>query len=193
MRNLYKLFLSTLILTASASIVYSQNFPGYQGSQYSPSDRSRGGSFQQDQADRGYNQSRTDQGNFRNQDESDSQNPNNRFMNSPSNSMQNPQNPSFNRFSNANNPRMNSNRMIADSTSQATAEDTDSAIVQQIRDRLKDDHYLAESSKNIQITSTDGNVGLRGTVHSNEEKTRIESIVKNINGVKNVGNNLQVQ
>src|SRR5262249_4943724 len=81
-------------------------------------------------------------------------------------------------------------RMIAD---QPMGTDTDSMIIQKIRERLNNDAYLSESSKNIQITATDGYVGLRGTVHSNEEKSRIGSIAKNINGVKDVGNNLRVE
>lgn len=70
---------------------------------------------------------------------------------------------------------------------------TDNEIILRIRERLNNDPYLSESAKRIQITSTDGYVGLRGLVHSTEEKNRIESLTKNIDGVKNVGSNLVIK
>lgn len=69
----------------------------------------------------------------------------------------------------------------------------DNSIVDQIRQKIQQDNYLSEGAKNIQVSSEDGYVGLRGFVHSNEEKNRLESISKNISGVKKVSSNLEIK
>jgi osmotically-inducible protein OsmY len=64
-------------------------------------------------------------------------------------------------------------------------------LTQRIRTQLRNDSPQAQ---NIRIeTSPDGNVTLRGTVSSRDEKNSIEKQVEAISGVKDVDNKLEVQ
>lgn len=90
------------------------------------------------------------------------------------------QNPNTTIQSNSQNPN----------TSDINASSND--ISRRIRTALQSDNTLSDAAKNIQISVDGGTVTLTGSVASTTEKSRIESTIKRINGVRNVTNNLDV-
>ncbi|MEH8021998.1 BON domain-containing protein [Rheinheimera metallidurans] len=66
----------------------------------------------------------------------------------------------------------------------------DTSLNLTITEALQRDSLFAHS--NIAVTSSKGQVKLNGTTASMEDKNRATDIVKNINGVVGVQNNLQV-
>jgi hypothetical protein len=70
----------------------------------------------------------------------------------------------------------------------------DIKIVSNIRRAIMDDNSLSMTAKNIKvITAPGGAVTLRGPVNSAEERTKIEAKVREIAGVTNVTNELEVK
>jgi hyperosmotically inducible protein len=92
----------------------------------------------------------------------------------------------------------NTGRNAADKdTGAKTAQDQpeneqDRTISQEVRKAVTSDDSLSTDAKNVKIVTTDGTVTLRGPVKSEKEKTEIESKAKQIAGVKNVENQLEV-
>jgi hyperosmotically inducible periplasmic protein len=70
--------------------------------------------------------------------------------------------------------------------------EADRTITQNIRKALTSDDSLSTNAKNIKIISNEGVVTLRGPVNSEKEKAAIEAKAKQIAGVKNVDNQLEV-
>lgn len=71
--------------------------------------------------------------------------------------------------------------------------DVDIQTTKRIRKALMDDDTLSTNAKNIKvITEKNGNVFLRGPVESDQEKKQIESIVRDVEGVRNINNKLEV-
>lgn len=68
----------------------------------------------------------------------------------------------------------------------------DRAITQQVRQLAVKDDSLSTAAKNVKIVTIDGVVTLRGPVKSAEEKTTLASFAKNVEGVKRVDNELEV-
>jgi osmotically-inducible protein OsmY len=68
----------------------------------------------------------------------------------------------------------------------------DRTLTQQIRSRLMDDDSLSTNAKNIKVITNEGIVILRGPVNSKDEKARIILIVKDVSGIKNVNDQLEV-
>ena len=68
----------------------------------------------------------------------------------------------------------------------------DNAVVQQVQQQLRQDPTLAPLVPNLQISFQNGTLMLAGNVPSEQEKSRIETIVKSTSGVVNVNNQLQV-
>ena len=68
----------------------------------------------------------------------------------------------------------------------------DFELTQDIRDKLLNDPSLSTDAQNILVSVTDRNVVLTGTVKSNSEKSKVESIVHKIKGVRRVSNKLQI-
>ncbi len=68
----------------------------------------------------------------------------------------------------------------------------DLAITQQVRQLVVKDDSLSSAAKNVKIITTEGVVTLRGPVKSNEEKTTLAGFAKNVDGVKRVDNQLEV-
>lgn len=69
---------------------------------------------------------------------------------------------------------------------------TDRAITQRVRDAVMDDDSLSGSAKNLNITTTEGVVTLRGPVQSSSEKSKVDALVKKVDGVKRVDNQLEI-
>jgi hyperosmotically inducible periplasmic protein len=70
--------------------------------------------------------------------------------------------------------------------------EADRTITQSVRKALTSDDSLSTNGKNVKVITSDGNVTLRGPVKSDKEKSEIESKAKQIAGVKNVDNQLEV-
>lgn len=69
----------------------------------------------------------------------------------------------------------------------------DEAITMTVLDNLRNTPYLSYSAKNIQVMTKDGKVTLKGKVANKNEKNLVEYIVKNIEGVKSVSNDLSTE
>ena len=70
--------------------------------------------------------------------------------------------------------------------------EADRTITQNIRKALTADDSLSTNAKNVKIITNDGTVTLRGPVKSEKEKADIEAKAKQVAGVKNVDNQLEV-
>lgn len=68
---------------------------------------------------------------------------------------------------------------------------SDERIREDVSDRLTDDWRVDAS--NIEVSVSNGEVTLSGTVDSREAKRRAEDCVENVSGVRNVQNNIRVQ
>jgi hyperosmotically inducible periplasmic protein len=70
--------------------------------------------------------------------------------------------------------------------------EADRKITQEVRKSIVDDDKLSTSAQNVKIITNDGQVTLRGPVKTEEEKKAIESKAKQVAGVKNVENQLEI-
>ena len=70
--------------------------------------------------------------------------------------------------------------------------EADRTITQNIRKVITSDDSLSTNAKNVKIITNDGTVTLRGPVKSEKEKADIEAKAKQVAGVKNVDNQLEV-
>jgi osmotically-inducible protein OsmY len=68
---------------------------------------------------------------------------------------------------------------------------SDDRIREDINDRLTDDYYIDASE--IEVTVSNGEVTLSGTVMSRQVKRRAEDIAEDVSGVRHVQNNLRIQ
>ena len=70
--------------------------------------------------------------------------------------------------------------------------EADRTITQNIRQAITADDSLSINAKNVKIITNDGLVTLRGPVKSEKEKADIEAKAKQVAGVKNVDNQLEI-
>lgn len=70
--------------------------------------------------------------------------------------------------------------------------EVDRKITQEIRQAITSDDKLSTNAQNVKIVAKDGNVTLRGPVKSEQEKIEIEKKAKQVAGVKNVENQLEI-
>jgi len=70
--------------------------------------------------------------------------------------------------------------------------ESDRSITQQARQGVVKADEVSVSGKNVKIITVDGVVTLRGPVESAREKTEIAKIVKHVDGVKRIDNQLEV-
>lgn len=105
---------------------------------------------------------------------------------------QQPQN-SYNQGYNQGNPQ-NPQRQYSSNDNRAYNENTrtSNSTEDAVRTKLQNDTSLSRNARNVEVSEQDGKVSLYGTVASEAEKTKVESIVKQVNGVKSVSNNLTV-
>jgi osmotically-inducible protein OsmY len=68
----------------------------------------------------------------------------------------------------------------------------DRQITAEVRKAVTSDDSLSTEAKNVKIITNDGTVTLRGPVKSAKEKSDIEAKAKQVAGVKNVDNQLEV-
>jgi hyperosmotically inducible protein len=72
------------------------------------------------------------------------------------------------------------------------ANEGDRTITQQIRSNVVKADEMSMNGKNVKIITVDGVVTLRGPVESAREKKDIANIVKHVDGVKRIDNQLEV-
>lgn len=70
--------------------------------------------------------------------------------------------------------------------------ETDRAITQAVRQGINSNPSLSLNAKNVKIITVNSLVTLRGPVDSEEERTLIVRIAKDVGGVMNVDNQLEV-
>jgi len=87
----------------------------------------------------------------------------------------------------ASNPSITSS---APSAAQTSA--PDQALAQRIASSLREDSSLAATAPNITVEVNNGTVTLKGSVNSQQQRSEIESKVRNTTGVTQVVNNLEV-
>jgi osmotically-inducible protein OsmY len=68
---------------------------------------------------------------------------------------------------------------------------SDERIKEDVNDRLSDDYYIDASEVEVSVSNTE--VTLTGTVNSREDKRRAEDIAESVSGVTNVENRLRVK
>lgn len=68
----------------------------------------------------------------------------------------------------------------------------DRTITQNVRKAITEDDTVSTNGKNVKIITVDGKVTLRGPVQSEKEKSNIAGKAKQIAGVKNVDNQLEI-
>jgi hyperosmotically inducible periplasmic protein len=68
----------------------------------------------------------------------------------------------------------------------------DRGITQNVRKAITEDDSLSTDAKNVKIITADGKVTLRGPVKNEKEKSDIEQKAKQVAGVKNVDNQLEI-
>jgi hyperosmotically inducible protein len=92
----------------------------------------------------------------------------------------------------------NSGRNVRDRDNQTktsgdqSESEPDRTITQNIRAAITADDSLSTNGKNVKIITSDGTVTLRGPVKSDKEKAAIEAKAKQVAGVKNVDNQLEI-
>lgn len=70
--------------------------------------------------------------------------------------------------------------------------DADRDLTQKIHQSILDDNSLSTNAKNVKIITMNGVVTLRGPVDSEKEKSEVGKKAKEIPGVKNVDNQLEI-
>jgi len=70
--------------------------------------------------------------------------------------------------------------------------EADRTITQSLRKAITDDDSISTNGKNVKVVTIDGTVTLRGPVKSEKEKADIGAKAKQIAGVKNVDNQLEI-
>lgn len=69
----------------------------------------------------------------------------------------------------------------------------DAQLQASVRKAIADDTSLSDSARHATVIVSDGAVVLRGKAKDDKEKTRIEQLVRNVAGVKELTNELELQ
>lgn len=84
----------------------------------------------------------------------------------------------------------------SDPSQTSTAQPNDKSDVKlaaAVRRAITKDSSLSTLGHNVKILAANGSVTLRGPVKSDDEKSKIESLVRSVNGVQQVTNDLDVK
>ena len=73
-----------------------------------------------------------------------------------------------------------------------TMSDSDHALAQRVEQALREDTTLATAAHHIQVHVSEGQVTLRGSVSSQQEKRDLESKAQQVTGVTQVNNQLTI-
>lgn len=74
----------------------------------------------------------------------------------------------------------------------ASMTDADRALAQRVEETLRQDMTVASAAQNIQVHAMNGEVTLRGSVSSEQEKTNLATAAQKVAGVTKVNNELEV-
>jgi len=74
----------------------------------------------------------------------------------------------------------------------AAMSDADRALAQRVEEALRQDTTVASAAQNIQVHAMNGEVTLRGSVSSEQEKTNLASAAEKVPGVTRINNQLEV-
>lgn len=69
----------------------------------------------------------------------------------------------------------------------------DDVITATVTQNLRSTPYFSDAARNLQVMTKDGKVTLKGKVANKNERYQIEYMVKNVEGVKSVSNDLQTE
>ncbi|HKO93399.1 MAG TPA: BON domain-containing protein [Polyangiaceae bacterium] len=72
------------------------------------------------------------------------------------------------------------------------ASEADQRVTREIQQALSDDARLAMVAKEVEITTLDGVVTLRGPVKSREEKAQVAAVAQRVNGILRIDNRLDI-
>lgn len=100
-----------------------------------------------------------------------------------------------NSSSSSRNTSWSDTKNLTNSKYTSTSENTpasDEHIAKKIRWLLHNDASLSNESKTVQVNVNGGKVRLTGAVNNADDKNKIESLVKQVNGVTSVSNELNV-
>lgn len=70
---------------------------------------------------------------------------------------------------------------------------SDQAVTEQVRQRLASDEWFSPMAREIDVTTLSGVVTLRGSVQSEDERQAVLDAVRNVHGVRNVNDELEVR
>jgi len=70
--------------------------------------------------------------------------------------------------------------------------DTDQVLARKVQDTLRQDAAVASAAQHVQVHAKNGEITLRGSVSSQEEKAALENKAEQISGVSSVNNQLTV-
>jgi osmotically-inducible protein OsmY len=80
----------------------------------------------------------------------------------------------------------------ADNTNNSNQTENDRMLTQRIRQVLQNDNNLASPARNLDISTRNGTVTLSGKVNSEREKVLLVNKVRQLSGVNNINNQLEV-
>ena len=94
----------------------------------------------------------------------------------------------------ADNTRMNARDQNTGDTAQSQSNAKgDRELLAAVRRSVVKDKSLSTTAHNVKILASNGVVTLRGPVKSDEEKSKVEALAKQVAGVTSVQNNLDVK
>lgn len=70
---------------------------------------------------------------------------------------------------------------------------TPQTVIELVREQLARDPSMADTARNVEVTAVGGNVTLRGDVNSISQREKVETVVKQANGVYYVDNQITVR
>jgi len=70
--------------------------------------------------------------------------------------------------------------------------ETDRALAQLVKDSLQKNAEAASVTENVQVHANNGEITLRGSVNSEQEKASMGTAAQQVAGVKSVDNQLEV-
>lgn len=93
-----------------------------------------------------------------------------------------------NLYANADYGQSSANKAHVTADDQGSTTQRDTELTRQVRERIMQDGGLSTAAKNITIVTVGGRITLSGTVATQAEKAKVESIAKTVSGASSVTN-----
>jgi len=71
--------------------------------------------------------------------------------------------------------------------------ESDNQLMNEIHRALNDDHSISGRGRSVKVLTQNGNVLLRGSVNTNEERREVEKCVQKVAGVRHIDNEIDVR